>query len=76
MLSSSNRTLTALTEEFIPCFFDALTVSLDQRQQLSQGPRAEAIVISKIHLGPKPEFGLPLSLLDIDVRRFKRPAFV
>src|SRR5437867_3864465 len=41
-----------------------------------KGSRAEAVVIGKMYLGSKPEFGLPLSLLDMDVRRFTRLTFV
>src|SRR5437667_4855194 len=68
--------LTALTKDFVPCFFDALTVSLDQGQQLAQRAGAEGVVIGKMYLGSKPEFGLPLSLLDRDVRRFTRLTLV
>src|SRR5262249_37056632 len=72
MLSSSNRTLTALTKEFIPRFFDALTVRLDQHQQLAQGSRAEPLVVGKMYLGLEPKFRLAVSLLDMDVRWLPR----
>jgi len=36
----------------------------------------EALVICKVYLGPKPEFGFLLSLLDMDVPRFARLALI
>src|SRR5690242_5967049 len=54
ILSSSNLTVVALTEEVVPSLFDALTVRLDQFQQLAQRPCVEAVVVGNRYFRAKP----------------------
>lgn len=65
-----------MTKELIPCFLDTLTVSLDQCQQLAQMSRIEAAIVGEMRLWPKPEFGLSIALLDMNMGWLSRVALV
>jgi hypothetical protein len=75
-LSSSKRTFVGLTEELPPRGLDALTVCLDQLQQLSQGLAIEAVIVGYPNLWTKPELRFRASSIDVDMRRLSRAPLV
>src|SRR5437764_11623998 len=72
----SNLTPVAFTKEVIPTFLDALTVCLDQPQELAQHPGVKAIVVRNRYLWPKPKLGLVFAAFNMNVGRLPRIALV
>jgi hypothetical protein len=66
----------ALTEELIPSLHNFIAALFCNPLKLAQCPRLEASIVGHLHLRQKPELGVSVVLLDMDVHRFARIAFI